>query len=221
MKRSIITKELPYVQLNATLWLIIANVLIFFVNSMMPTTRIYLALVPGLVIERGFIWQFFTYMFTHANMRHILYNMLGLFFFGHQLEQRLGSYEFLLYYVLTGLLAGIFSFFVYVATGGYAVVLLGASGAVFAVLLAFATFYPDARIFIMGIIPVRASVLVLIYTGIEIFSQLFGSRTGVAHLTHLAGFGFGFLYFVLRLRINPIERLRPPSSRGGPGPWGR
>ncbi|MBN2510011.1 MAG: rhomboid family intramembrane serine protease, partial [Spirochaetales bacterium] len=155
MKQSILRRQFPHVRLNVTLWLIIFNILIYFVNTLMPSTRYYLSLIPALIVGRGFVWQFVTYMFCHANLTHILYNMLGLFFFGYQLEEHLGSYEFLLYYLLTGVLAGVFSFAIYVVTGAYGVVLLGASGAVFAVLLAFATYFPDARIFIMGIIPVR------------------------------------------------------------------
>ena len=216
MKQSILRRQLPYARLNVTLWLIILNIFVFFVNTLMPSSRYYLSLIPSMILGRGYIWQFVTYMFCHANISHILFNMLGLFFFGYQLEEQLGSYEFLLYYLLTGVLAGVLSFGIYVASGYYNVVLLGASGAIFAVLLAFATYFPDARIFIMGIIPIRAAVLVLLYTGIEIFSQLFGSRSGVAHLTHLAGFGFGYLYFLIRLGINPIHRILPPKR----GPWG-
>ena len=105
---------------------------------------------------------------------------------------------------ITGIAAGVFSFFVYQASGSNTA-LLGASGAVYAVLLAFATYYPDSRIFVMGIIPIRAPILVLIFTAIALFNQIFSVRTGVAHLTHLAGFIFAFLYFLARLGINPIR----------------
>ncbi len=216
MRQSLLKKPLPYVQTNITLWLIILNVAVYFINTLMPSTRFYLALIPGLITDRFYVWQFVTYMFTHANLNHILFNMLGLFFFGHQVERTMGSYEFLLYYCATGLLAGVFSFLIYILSGQYGVVLLGASGAVFAVLLAFATYYPDAQILLMFIIPVRAWLLVLLFTAFSLFNQLAGTRAGVAHLTHLAGFVFGFFYFILRLGINPIHRLRPPSSRG---PW--
>ncbi|MBT3271688.1 MAG: rhomboid family intramembrane serine protease, partial [Spirochaetales bacterium] len=145
------------------------------------------------------------YMFTHANFTHILFNMLGLFFFGAQIERRMGSHEFVLFYMSSGILAGLVSFIFYRATGNYGVYLLGASGAVYAVLLAFATYFPSARIYIMGIIPVRAPILVLIYTVAAIFFQLRGSASGVAHLTHLAGFGIAYLYFLIRLGVNPIS----------------
>lgn len=145
-------------------------------------------------------------MFVHSGIRHLVFNMLGLFFFGTQVEREMGSYEFLLFYLVSGTLAGLFSLAVYWFGGSYYVFLLGASGAVFAVLLAFATYYPNAQIFVFGIIPVRASVLVLVYTVIEIFSQMRGG-SNVAHLTHLAGFGFAYLYFVVRMEINPARRF--------------
>lgn len=152
-------------------------------------------------------------MFTHANISHIFFNMLGLFFFGTQVERRIGSSEFLLFYLLTGFLAGLFSFIVYTLTGMYGAVLLGASGAIFAVLLAFAVYFPYANIYIMGIIPVKAPLLVIGYTAIELFSQLLSINSGVAHLTHLAGFVFAFFYFLIRLNINPIEVFRGGRRR--------
>jgi membrane associated rhomboid family serine protease len=160
---------------------------------------------PILVTQNGFIWQVFTYMFAHANFTHLLFNMLGLFFFGTQLERTLGSWEFLLFYLLTGLLAGLFSLVVYLLSGATSVFLLGASGAVYAILLAFAVYYPDARIFLFGIFPIRSPVLVMGYTAIELFSQLSNRGGNVAHLTHLAGFGFAYLYLLIRLNRNPYK----------------
>lgn len=167
----------------------------------------YLAMNPVLVLRRGFFWQPFTYMFAHSGVSHLLFNMLGLFFFGTQVEREVGSYEFLLYYLLTGFLAGVFSLAVYWFTGSYQVFLLGSSGAVFAVLLAFATYYPQARIYIFGILPVRAAILVIGYTGIELFSQMAGGRGNIAHMTHLLGFAVGYAYFLVRLSINPWRRF--------------
>jgi membrane associated rhomboid family serine protease len=131
--------------------------------------------------------------------------MLGLFFFGVQMEQRIGSREFLLFYMFAGVLAGLFSLMVYWFTGSFQVWLLGASGAVFAVLLGFATYFPTARIFVFGILPIRAPILVTIYACIELFMQFTGTRSGVAHLTHLAGLLFAYLYFLIRLEINPVK----------------
>ncbi|TFG65141.1 MAG: rhomboid family intramembrane serine protease [Spirochaetales bacterium] len=204
MGNSLIRRPFTYRFYNAVIFIVGLNVLVFLLSLIAPTINRYLALNPVYFIKGHYYWQVVTYMFAHANMTHILFNMLGLFFFGMQLERRMGSTEFILFYLLTGMLAGVFSLIVYTASGSN-VWLLGASGAVFAVLLGFATYFPDARIFIFGIFPIKAPYLVLGYTAIELVSQLFGRGTGVAHLTHLAGFGFALLYLIIRLNINPIK----------------
>ena len=122
-------------------------------------------------------------------------------------EQSIGSKEFLLFYFVCGTLAGIFSYFVYVNTGYYRIFLLGASGALFAVLLAYAVIFPDSTVFLFGIVPMSARMLILGYTVLEIVYQMTGYNAGVAHLTHLGGFAFAYLYFVIRFRVNPAERL--------------
>jgi membrane associated rhomboid family serine protease len=102
-----------------TLKLILINGALFLLTYMNRNLLIYLSMVPTLVIQETFLWQFFTYMFVHSNFSHILFNMLGLFFFGTQVEQRMGSREFLLFYLLTGFLVGLFLFFFYVLIGTY------------------------------------------------------------------------------------------------------
>ncbi|HUZ18325.1 MAG TPA: rhomboid family intramembrane serine protease [Spirochaetia bacterium] len=190
---------------NATFGIIVINILVFLLNTLDPQSRIYLAMVPQLIVGAGAYWEFITYMFVHANVMHILFNMLGLFFFGFQVERRMGSTEFVVFYMLSGIGAGIISFFIYVLTGTYGVILLGASGAVFAVLLAYATFFPDSMIYVFGILPIRAPLLVLIYAAIELFSSVFGMASGVAHLTHLAGFLVAYLYLLIRIGVNPVR----------------
>jgi membrane associated rhomboid family serine protease len=193
---------------NVTLFLIGINILVFLAQQVFASRYIseYLAMIPIAVIN-GWVWQFVTYMFAHGGLTHLLFNMLALFIFGTQVERHMGSREFLLYYLLTGILAGVFSFFVYWFTGAYVVRLVGASGAIFAVQLAYAAFFPDAVIFIWGILPVRAPLMVLGFTLLELVSSVFGFRSGVAHFTHLAGFAFGWIYFVARFGINPWKAL--------------
>jgi membrane associated rhomboid family serine protease len=204
----IIRQPFSYQNNNAVYWLIGINVLVFVLTYFLGFTRLiyFLSMIPGMVIQ-GWVWTFVTYMFAHGNISHILFNMLALFIFGTQVERYMGSREFLLFYFITGTLAGIFSFVVYYFTGAYGVVLLGASGAIFAVELAFAVYYPDSIIYLWGILPLRAPVMVLGFTAIELFSSISGRNQGVAHLTHLAGFGFAWLYIVIRFRINPWKRL--------------
>jgi len=215
MKNSIINRPFPYTFSSVTFYLIGINIIFYMIRRIYPESVYYTALIPQFVLEKSFIWQFITYMFTHGGFSHILFNMLGLFFFGLQVEKRIGSYEFLLYYLLTGILAGALTFIMYLLTG-YHVVLVGASGAIFAVLFAFAVYFPNAKIYIMGIFPIRAPILVIGYTVIELFSQVTGGADGVSHLTHLAGFGFAYLYFILRLGINPIDSFK---HRGPGGVW--
>ncbi|GMO49632.1 MAG: rhomboid family intramembrane serine protease [Termitinemataceae bacterium] len=203
---SIINRPFTYAYFNATLYLIGINVLVYAVQYFYPVTTIFLAMTPVLVVN-GWVWQFVTYMFAHGGMSHMFFNMFALFIFGIQLERHIGSKEFLLYYLLTGTLAGIFSFAIYASGGSYNTHLLGASGAIFAIQLSYACFFPNNVLYVWGILPLRAPVLVLIFTAIEIFDAIFRTASGVAHLTHLAGIGFGALYFIIRWRANPIKLM--------------
>lgn len=217
MKQSIIKRPFTYSFNNVSFILMGVNLLVFLLGYIWPNLDIYLAMNPLLVTQGKMWWQFLTYMFVHGGFQHLFVNMIGLFFFGPPVERRLGSKEFLLFYLLTGVLAGVFSFCVYYFTGQTRVFLVGASGAIYAVLLAFAVFYPDARILLFFIVPIRAPVLVLLYTVVEILSQITGRGANVAHLTHLAGFAFAYLYMVIRLGINPLNSF----FRGRRGPWDR
>ena len=207
---NIIRQPFRYRNDGVVYWLIGINILVF-VSMYYFGFRAYLtyllSMIPALVME-GWVWTFVTYMFVHGSISHILFNMLALLIFGTPVERYMGSREFLLFYFVTGTLAGLFSFIVYYLTGSYSVILMGASGAIFAVELAYAVIYPDAVIYLWGILPLRAPVMVLGFTAIELVSSIFQTNSGVAHLTHLAGFGFAWLYFLIRLGINPWRRLR-------------
>jgi membrane associated rhomboid family serine protease len=193
---------------NVTLWLIGINVIVFALQQLVgPRVTGALAMMPAMVYSYHAYWQFVTYMFAHGGFTHILFNMLALYIFGMPLERYLGSREFLVYYLVTGVLAVVMSFGLYMLTGAYYVALLGASGALFAVQLAYAAFFPDSVISIWGILPLRAPVMVIGFTAIELFSSVFGVRNGVAHATHLFGFGFGYLYFLVRWGRNPWRMM--------------
>lgn len=198
-------KQFPYRYSNYLFIIIGINFFVFLLTTLKPDLAVTFAMSPIYVLKGGAYWQFITYMFTHANFSHIFFNMLGLFFFGIEVERRMGSSEFALFYFFCGIAAGIFSYFVYIYTGNYRVFLLGASGVVFAVLLAYALYYPDSIIYIMGVFPVKAVYLVMGYTAIEIYSHISRPMSGVAHLTHLAGFAFAYIYFMFRLDINPAD----------------
>jgi membrane associated rhomboid family serine protease len=202
---SILRRPLRYRFYNATIILIVVNVLVFLLGfvGLQRTIQAYLGLTPVLVLQAGAWWQPFTYMFVHAGWWHIFFNMLTLFLFGMQLEQRMGSSEFLLLYFISGLGAGLFTLFFNTITNQGMVSVVGASGAIYGLLLAFAAFFPDTRIFVFGIIPMRAPVAVAVFAGIEIVSQFASFQSGVAHLTHLAGLLFAWLYLVVHLGMHP------------------
>jgi len=208
---NIIRQPFKYRNYGTVYWLIGINILVYAVMQIFGanfrnTLIIRMAMIP-LAVTNGWVWTFITYMFLHGSISHILFNMLGLFIFGIHVEKQMGSREFLLYYLMTGILAGIFSFGVYYVTRNYWVALMGASGALFAVQLAYAVFFPNSIIYIWGILPLRAPVMVLGFTALELVFSFTGRSSGVAHLTHLAGFGFGWLYFLLRFGVNPWRRL--------------
>jgi len=209
---NLIRRPFKYSNVGVVYWLIGINVVIFAAMQLLGQRFSYemtvrMAMIPAAVMEYGWIWTFVTYMFLHGGFSHILFNMLGLFIFGIHVERQMGSREFLLYYFATGILAGFFSFLAYYVTRNYIVALMGASGALFAVELAYAVFFPNSIIYIWGILPLRAPIMVLGYTALELFFSVSGRQSNVAHLTHLAGFAFGWLYFVIRFGINPWRRL--------------
>jgi membrane associated rhomboid family serine protease len=191
-------RPLPYRFYNATLGLIVATLAVYLLTLTSRRAVVYLGLFPQLVREGGYLWQLVTYMFVHASFTHILFNMLGLYIFGIPLEREMGSSEFLVYYLSTGIGVGIISLLL-------GVNVVGASGAVYALLLGFATYFPHSRIFLFGLLPLQAPVAVLVFAAMSIFYQVTGFQGGVAHFAHLAGIVLGYLYFVLRLGINPIQ----------------
>jgi membrane associated rhomboid family serine protease len=200
-------RPLRYRFYNVTIILVVVNVLAFLYTYYLARGRgvANLALFPSDVLQNGAWWQVVTYMFLHGSWSHIFWNMLGLFMFGIQLERRTGSSEFLLFYFVCGIGAGIATVLFNTATGQGMIPVIGASGAVYAVELAFATFFPDARIFLFGLIPIRAPILVAGIVVIEIVSQLLSLQSGVAHLTHLAGLAFAYLYLLVRFDMNPVS----------------
>jgi membrane associated rhomboid family serine protease len=202
---SIIRRPFPYTYKNYTLIIILLNVAVFLAAKVWPAIDYYLALNTYNCLAGRMFWQPFTYMFVHGNFQHLFFNMLGLFFFATSVERAIGSREFLLMYLTVGVLGGVTSLLVYFFTGMYLVYLLGASGAIYGMLFAYAVIFPKNRIFIWGIIPVPSPILVIAYAVIEVLSQFTGTRSGVAHMTHLAGFAFAFLYFVIRMGVNPIK----------------
>ena len=139
--------------------LIVANIIVFFLQQTVAGVTNALAFVPAYTFVRP--WTLVTYMFVHANITHILFNMLALYFFGPRVEERLGETRFITLYAISGIFGAVLS----LIFAPFAPI-IGASGAVFGVMLAFARFWPTALIYIMGILPIQARVAVLLMAGI-------------------------------------------------------
>lgn len=192
---------------NVTLALIVANVAVFLLGYLWRQSELYLGLIP-ILVTRGWVWQLVTYMFVHGGITHILLNMLALFLFGGQVERKLGSTEFLLFYLVAGVGAGLATLLLHSLIPGMSMIrVVGASGAIYGVLLAYGALFPDNVIFIFGILPLRARWAVIVFAAISIVSQVLNIQSGVAHLTHLSGLIFGYLYFRVRLRMDPVRLL--------------
>ncbi|UTD06153.1 rhomboid family intramembrane serine protease [Treponema denticola] len=197
-------KPFKYTYKNAVLVIAVINVAVFVLTSLFRNLSAYLGLVPILVVEAQTYWQFFTYQFVHGDFFHLAFNMLALFFFGVPVERKIGTKEFILYYLLIGTIGGALSFLVYAATGFYTITLVGASGAIFGLLLLYAVLYPNSVIYIWGVIPVPAPLLILGYAVIELIS-IFSVGDGVAHLTHFIGLLAGWVYIRIRFGIKPLK----------------
>ena len=176
--------------------LLIANVAVFVGSWLIgalggPNLEPLLAFVPGEILTRP--WGLVTYMFAHGDFFHLLFNMLGLFFFGPVLEERWGSREFIKFYLLCGLAGAVLSSLF--AFADPFTQIIGASAAIYGIMVAFAMYWPDTPIYIWGIFPVKAKWLVTFLVGASLFFSLGGGRSGTADLAHLGGAmaAFGYL----------------------------
>ena len=197
-------KPFKYTYKNAVLVIALLNAGVFVLTSLFRNLSAYLGLVPILVVDKQAYWQFFTYQFVHGDFFHLAFNMLALFFFGVPVERKIGTKEFILYYLLIGTIDGVLSFLVYAATGFYIISLVGASGAIFGVLLLYAVIYPNSVVYLWAVIPVPAPLLILGYAVIELIS-IFSVGDGVAHLTHFIGLLAGWVYIRIRFGIKPLK----------------
>ena len=202
----------PGLMTPAVRMLLWANVGVFLLTTLVPpafywATSLF-GLTPQLVLTRLWVWQPVTYMFLHGGIGHILLNMLVLWMFGTQLERIWGSRFFLRYYFITGVGAGVAT----IAAGllpaafaepTYAGVTIGASGAIYGLLVAFALYYPNAPVLMFFLFPVPARYFVMIIGAIAFLSVPRGG--GVAHIAHLGGLVVGYLY--LRHRRGAASRF--------------
>jgi membrane associated rhomboid family serine protease len=167
-----------------------------------PALTEALAFSPAYALRQP--WTFLTYMFVHAGLLHLLGNMVMLFVFGTAVENRLGSRTFILYYLLCGVGAAVFS----LGLSGIMQVspFVGASGAVLGVALAFAIYWPDAELIVFPIpMPIRARTLVTLLVGLDVLFYFLTPGDGIAHLAHVGGVAVGYLFF----RMQGLSRRSP------------
>ena len=190
--------------------LIGANVVMFVAQYALPVLTDVLGLRPAFVVHYGWIWQLATYMFLHGGIFHILFNMLALWMFGAELERIWGTRYFLKFYFVTGIgaaaLTVLFSLlpFAFSQQLQYANI-IGASGAIYGLLLAYALYFPERPILLI-VFPVPAKMAVMILGAIALVSSL-GETGGIANATHLGGLLVGYL-FLKGNRMHPISELK-------------
>ncbi len=193
--------------------LLIANVGIYLLQLAYPELTLAFEFVAARVLQAP--WTPVTYMFVHGNVWHVGFNMLALYIFGPRVEARLGGGRFIALYFISGLTGALFSVFTPFSP------IIGASGAVFGVELAYARYWPHQKFFLYGVLPLQAWILVLATVVMSLFG-LGGFEPGIAHLAHLGGFvgAAVFLFATERMRGrfvgHPASRSVPqtPAPRG-------
>ncbi|MGA2668097.1 MAG: rhomboid family intramembrane serine protease [Ignavibacteria bacterium] len=200
-------------------YLLISNVAVFLLQYfILPSFQIggqpaayiflkYFALNPiGSILFPFYPWQLITYMFMHGGFLHIFLNMFALWMFGMELENIWGSQKFFGYYMICGIGAGLANLFIAPLFTTMNMPTIGASGAIYGVLVAFGLMFPERPIFIYFLFPIRAKYFVLIYMAIELLSV--GSTSGIAHVAHLGGGVVGFLYILITTKTNFTDFFR-------------
>ena len=191
---------------NTAIWLLLGVFLAPFSVNGVPIFYLfseYLALWP--LGTNFWPWQLVTYLFMHGGFWHLFFNMFALWMFGMELEHTWGSRKFLFFYLLCGVAGGIANLIV-APMVGQAAPTVGASGAVFGVLLAFGMMYPDRPIYLYFLLPVRAKYFIAAYIGLELFFGVTSSTDGVAHFAHLGGAAAGFLFILSERNILPVRK---------------
>ena len=196
------------------------NVAMFAAQLAFPITTVWLGLHPAWIIPAPspfppehvlWVWQVATYMFLHGGIFHIVFNMLALWMFGTELERTWGTRYFLKFYFVTGIGAGALTVLFSLLPFGFARQLqyanvIGASGAIYGLLLAYALYFPDRPIYMYMLFPIPAKIFVAIMGAIAFFSSL-SDAGGVANATHLGGLLVAYL-FLKSARIHPISELK-------------
>ena len=183
--------------------LVSVNFGIFLLQTIARTEGMFFplfGLVPKLVWSEFMLWQPFTYLFFHGGIWHVLINMFVLWMFGSELERLWGKEHFLKFYFVTGVGAGLVTM-IFVLNSMTPIV--GASGAVYGVLLAYGLTYPNRTVYLYGIIPIK-SLWFVIGIGVIAFMSSFDNVSQISHLTHLSGMMIGYLMLKRPVRFNDL-----------------
>lgn len=206
--------------------LVVANSAVFVLSFLVGGEfKNLFGLVPHQVVHERWIWQPVTYLFLHGSFFHVLFNLFALWMFGMPVEAQWGPREFLKYFLITGVGAGLVS--VAAAPASHSVI-IGASGAVFGLLVAFAMLYPESVVYLYFFFPIKAKHMAILFGGIEFFAGASSANPASARVAHLSGMVIGYLYirwwWVLTLRVKTLfsgfggapERGAAPKPRRRP-----
>ena len=193
--------------------LLVTNVIAYLVALIVPVMVVELGLVPRAVFEQLAVYQLVTYMFLHGGMMHLLFNMLALWMFGTELERTWGTRFFTKYYFVTGIGAGVMTLLWSISglplgDSIYYSVVIGASGAIYGVLIAYAMLFPHRTIYMYAVFPIQARYFVMIIGAITFLSSVGAGGTGVAHTAHLGGLVIGYVYLKSLRGGGPFQELK-------------
>ena len=191
-------------------FLLIVNIVVFVLAELSGQQSLLFrtfGLVPSLVWSKFKIWQLFTYLFIHGGIFHIFFNMFVLWMFGKDLESQWGKMEFLLFYFVCGIGAGLITVLFSVNS---IVPIVGASGAIYGLLLAYGFTYPNQMVYLYGLVPIKVKYMVLGLGAIAFFASLSANQSNVSHITHLSGMIIGliFIYFNINWKVIKLWYIR-------------
>lgn len=187
--------------------LMIANIIGYIAGLVVPDLHNLFGLVPQQALFHRWIWQPVTYLFLHGNIWHLVFNLFALWMFGMPVESQWGERDFLKYYFMCGLGAAA----AHLALSPHSMIpVIGASGSVYGLLVAFAMLYPDAVVYLYFLIPIKAAHMAILFGAIEFFAGASGNSPGVARFAHLGGMITGYLYirwwWVAKIQLKALWR---------------
>ena len=190
--------------------LVIINIVVFILTELSGQRNMLFSsfgLVPNQVWTNFKVWQLFTYLFVHGGFLHIFFNMFVLWMFGKDLEMQWGKNEFLLFYFTCGIGAGLMTVLFSINS---IVPIVGASGAIYGLLVAYGFTYPNRMVYLYGLFPLKVKYMVLGLGVIAFFASLSANQSNVSHITHLSGMIIGvlYIYFILNWKNIKMEYYR-------------